>query len=39
MMTVIIFIICFWIFMDQSINRQECVTTPVATEITVAMGM
>jgi hypothetical protein len=38
MMAVIIFIIFFWILMDHSSNGRECITAPVATEITVAMG-
>jgi hypothetical protein len=27
-----------WILMDHSSNGSKCVTTPVATEITAAMG-
>jgi hypothetical protein len=38
MMAVIIFFICFWILMDHSSNGWECVTVPVAIEITVAIG-
>jgi hypothetical protein len=39
MMAVIIFIICFSILLDYSSNGRECVTAPIATDITVATGM
>jgi hypothetical protein len=37
-MVVNMLIFCFFILMDHNNNGLECVTTPVATEITVAMG-
>jgi hypothetical protein len=30
---------CFWILMDHSSNGIDCVTVPIATEMTVAMGI